>query len=257
MKLKDAVLEVLKRHDGAATTATLFAEVPNLTTAIKSTKSDKILHSIRGMLSHLTGDNRGSPKLIKRIGLATYALIDYEAENNLFDEIATEKVAQESFITLPETKLHGHLQGMLVEIGNMRNFDTYTPDKNVIFNGKSLADISSLESIPQFTYNDRIDIVRQIDVIWFKDGYPVQTFDVENSTNFTNAFVRSYQLKYFTAKCYMIADKRKQNVFNKRLATKPFDEIKGSVEFVENAAVFETYKRMMHLHNFKSENPFL
>lgn len=255
MKLTDAIVYVLKKHGGAATIAALFAEVPHLTTAIKSENPEKIAHSIRGSLSYLIGDSRGSRKRIKRIGLGTYALIGHEAENNLYDEIEKKEVVQENFLALPKSKLHGYLQGMLIEIGNMRKFETYTPDKGTVFNGKNLSELSSVRVMPPFTYSARVDIVRQIDVIWLKDDYPVATFDVENSTNFTHAFLRSYQLKYFTTKCFMVADKSKRAMFDRRAATKPFDEIGDRVEFMENASVFETYERMMHLHKLKAGNP--
>ncbi len=251
MKLTEAVLEVLGKHGGAATVASLFAEVPQLTNAIKSEKTAKIEHSIRGSLSYLMGDSRGSRKCIKRIGLATYALMDYEVKNNLFNEIATEKVEQKSFLALPRTKLHGHLQGMLIEIGNMKKFQTYTPDKNVIFNGKSLAEVSSVKTIPQFTYQTRLKKIAKIDVIWFKNGYPVKTFDVENSTDFTNALVRCSQLENFKTKFVMVANKKKRGIFADRIATHPFNKLRDSVTLWENEFVFEYYKRAMHLHELK------
>lgn len=255
MKWTEAIIEVLQKHGGATTLASMYAEAPKLVSKTSAQDIEKAVRSGLELLKH--GRGKRKQQRIKQIGLATYALMEYEVDNDLFDDIKNSKIEGKSFAALPETKLHGHLQGMLIEIGNMKNFQTYTPDKNVVLNGKKLSEVASLDSIPQFTYADRLDLVRRIDVIWFKDGYPVQTFDVENSTNFTTAFLRSYQLKYFKTKCFMIADKSKENVFKKRLATKPFNEIKDSVTLVENEHVFEAYKRMMHLHELKSQNPIL
>ena len=254
MKWTDAIIEVLERHGGAATLNALYAEVPDLAAASKADDIGKMVRSTVELLKNGRGKN---PKIrIKRIGLGSYALLNYEVDNNLFDAIEQDKLQEQTFSALPEKKLHGHLQGMLVEIGNMKNFQTYTPDKNVVLNGKKLSEVASLDSIPRFTYDDRLDLIRQIDVVWFENGYPVQTFDVEHSTNFTTALLRSYQLKYFKTKCFMVADQKKANLFAKRIATKPFDEIKDDVTLVESAYVFEWYKQMIGLHNLEQQTPF-
>lgn len=253
MKWTDAIIEVLKRHGGAATLNALYAEVPKFATASNADDIEKMVRSTVELLKNGRGEN--PKKRIKRIGLGSYALMDYEVDNNLFDEIEQDKLQEQDFSDLPEKKLHGHLQGMLIEIGNMKNFQTYTPDKNVVLNGKKLSEVASLDSIPRFTYDDRLDLVRQIDVVWFENGYPVQTFDVEHSTNFTTALLRSYQLKYFKTKCFMVADQKKANLFAKRIATKPFDEIKDDVKLVAITYVFEWYKKMIGLHNLEQQAP--
>lgn len=249
LRWKDAVLEVLHQNNGATTLATLYAETPKF---IAKSKSEDYTHDIRGYLTRLKKENK-----IKQIGLSTYALKDFEPTNNIYEEILNEKVTQKSFIALTETTMHGHLQGMLIEIGNMQGYDTYTPDKNVVFNGKSLSEVASMKVIPEFTYSKAVKKIAQIDVIWFKEGYPVKTFDVEHSTDFTKALVRSYQLKYFTAKCFMVADKKKQKLFEDRITTKPFDELQDGVELLFNSDVFDGYKNMLKIATLQKESHLL
>ncbi|MCD6455989.1 MAG: hypothetical protein J7K81_04275 [Methanophagales archaeon] len=87
-----------------------------------------------------------------RIGLGVYALTEY------LDELPT--------ITKPpktkkqkEERLHAKIQGMLLEIGNNRNDveETYTNDKKWIFQNKTLGNLSTLQVIPQFTYENIIN----------------------------------------------------------------------------------------------------
>lgn len=57
---------------------------------------------------------------------------------------------------------------MLIEIGNMEGFDTYTPDVNGIFDNKEIGKLATLKEVPPFTY-DRIikNSIKFVDVIWF------------------------------------------------------------------------------------------
>lgn len=240
---------VLQKHGGAATLATFYNDIPALGVKHNSQDYEKM---IRGYLSRMK--NQG---VIKRIGLSTYALVDYKVQNDLYESILNEKITKRDFVALPSKDMHGHLQGMLIEIGNMKGLDTYSPDKAVVFNGKSLGKITSCESIPAFTYADRLKKIAQIDVIWFKDGYPIKTFDVEHSTDFTKALVRGYQLKYFRADCFMIADAEKEKIFDDRIATKPFDEIKNIVKFLPNSSVFSDYQSILNFTKFKSQSDLL
>lgn len=62
------------------------------------------------------------------------------------------------------------MQGMLIEIGNMDGFNTYTPDKNGIFVNRELGKITTLDTIPKFTYENIVnDSIRFVDVIWFNE----------------------------------------------------------------------------------------
>jgi len=127
-----------------------------------------------------------------RIGLGVYALAEY------LDELPT--------ITKPpktkkqkEERLHAKIQGMLLEIGNNRNDveETYTNDKKWIFQNKTLGNLSTLQFIPQFTYENIInETVRFFDVIWFnKRMFPYKIYEVERSTDFRDAFVKFMELQ--------------------------------------------------------------
>lgn len=244
-----AITEILSKYNGICTLKELYQEVPKL---ISSSRSKDLSHSIRGYLRRLK-----NKALIKQIGLSTYALKNQDYKEHFYESIMESNMSEKDFLAVPLNKIHGRVEGMLVEIGNMRGFETYTPDKNVIFNGKKLADLISYQKVPHFTYLDRIKKIEQIDVLWLKDGYPIKTFDVETSTDFTKALVRCYQLKYFITECFMIADEKKRSIFEDRIKTSPFNQIEKKIKYIENITVFKDYQNILRYNKLKSNSMIL
>lgn len=84
-----------------------------------------------------------------------------------------------------EESLHTVLQGRLLEIGNIRGFKTFCPDKSRAFNNKKLSEISSIQTCPKLEFAN-YDVLRNIDVIWFTERrdnlIPEFAFEVELST---------------------------------------------------------------------------
>jgi hypothetical protein len=50
---------------------------------------------------------------------------------------------------------HGYYQGLLISIGNLKNFKTYSPnqDNKRKFLDKTLSEIRTLQVVPQFSYD--------------------------------------------------------------------------------------------------------
>ncbi|OGW10376.1 MAG: hypothetical protein A2W77_09675 [Nitrospinae bacterium RIFCSPLOWO2_12_39_16] len=236
-----AILEIFEQNNGIVTLHDLYKKVPIL---IGESISLDFNHTIRAYLRRL----KSSKGLIKQIGLSTYALAETRYNNHFYEEIKSNEINYNYFINLPKNKIHGFIEGMLIEIGIFNNYDTYTPDKNVIFNGKRLTDLVRYSCLPDFSYKEILDKVKQIDVIWFKDGFPIKTFDVENSTDFTKAFLRAYQLKSFKTQFYVIASEDKINIYEDRRKIKPFNEIKNDMSFISFDKIFAEYKDAV-IHN--------
>ena len=66
-----------------------------------------------------------------------------------------------------EENLHSILQGRLLEVGNIRGYQTYSPNKSKMFNNKKLENIATLYTCPQLQFSD-YKLLREIDVLWFK-----------------------------------------------------------------------------------------
>lgn len=246
---ESAILEVLDNHKGVATIKQFYNEVPRL---INNSQARDFDHNIRGYLTRLKKKN-----LIKQTGISTYALKKIEIKNSIYERIQKKDIDIEKFLSIPKNKIHNHIEGMLIEIGNMMGFDTYTPDKNVIFNGKKLLELTDYQKIPYFTYLERIKKIETIDVIWFKEGYPIKTFDVENSTDFTKALVRCYQLKYFRTKCFLISQQEKERTFKDRINTSPFSDIEKNVKFKDMLSVFKDYESILKFNQHRENSDLL
>lgn len=87
---------------------------------------------------------------------------------------------------------NAYYQGMIIEIGNIKEFKTYVPsqDKNKNFLNKTLEELVNLKDIPMFTYDHIIQKVQSIDIIWFNEReFPAYIYEIEHSTDFKKFFV--------------------------------------------------------------------
>ena len=79
-----------------------------------------------------------------------------------------------------------------------------------------------------------------------QDCFPIATFDVENSTDFTKGFLRAFQLKSFKCKFYLVADIKKENVYKTRLENQPFVTIKSDYNFLSYSNLFDEYRNAIN-----------
>lgn len=113
-----------------------------------------------------------------------------------------------------EESIHSVLQGRLIEIGNIRGFKTYSPDKSKLFNNNKLSEISSVQSCPKLEFAE-YDVLRKIDVIWFTEKrdnlIPEFAFEVELSTGTWSGVGRLATLMdYRHVKMYVISNDLKK-----------------------------------------------
>jgi hypothetical protein len=115
-----------------------------------------------------------------------------------------------------EESLHSVLQGRLIEIGNIRGYETYCPDKSRKFNDVRLDDLTTLKICPQLQFSD-YTLLRQIDVLWFRpkgsNYIPEYAFEVELSTGVWSGVGRMTTLiDYSNVGLYVISnDSKKYN----------------------------------------------
>jgi hypothetical protein len=113
-----------------------------------------------------------------------------------------------------EESLHSVIQGRLIEIGNIRGFHTFCPDKSKKFNDVELGEISTLTKCPELQFSN-YDLLRKIDVIWFKEKgknfIPANAFEVEMSTGTWSGVGRlSTLIDYHNVGLYIISDTPKK-----------------------------------------------
>ncbi|MGO9481090.1 MAG: hypothetical protein ACLP05_04825 [Candidatus Kryptoniota bacterium] len=113
-----------------------------------------------------------------------------------------------------EESFHSVLQGRLLEIGNIRGYQTFCPNKSKRFNDKKLIEIATLPVCPQLQFSN-YEILRQIDVLWFREKnsnlIPEYAFEVELSTGVWSGVGRMGTLiDYANARLYVISDDDKK-----------------------------------------------
>lgn len=232
-----AILKVLENYKGVATLKELYAEVPHYVSNTQTTSSE---HDIRGYLYRL----KTKKKEIEQIGISTYKLVGVNAENVIYNNIKVDGF-EDDFFRLPELEIHGYVEGMLIEIGNVKKYSTYTPDKNVVFNGEKLQKLISYDEFPKFTYSNIVKKAKMIDVIWFQNDFPAVTFDVEKSTDFSKALLRANEIQHFRTIYYMVALDKKEDQFNDRIEMISFEKIKPYVRFITIKSVYDDYKNLV------------
>jgi hypothetical protein len=171
-----------------------------------------------------------------KVGLGIYALTEY------LDELPASPKPQSKEQEKEQT--HYSIQGMLLEIGNAEGYDTYSPNRNAIFDNKPLLQIMTRPEFPNFTYPGIIQSVRFIDVLWFNDlGFPKFAFEVEITPQFRNSLLRFSELSDFNMVFYLVAEAENQNKYQREISRSVFREIKGRSIFKTCGQVRDMYFR--------------
>ncbi|MBN2009797.1 hypothetical protein JW960_10685 [candidate division KSB1 bacterium] len=150
-----------------------------------------------------------------------------------------------------EESLHSILQGRILEIGNIRGYLTYSPNKSKKFNEKKLEEIATIKTCPKLQFSD-YDLLRQIDVLWFKNRgsnlIPEYAFEVELSTGVWSGMGRMATLiDYENVGLYVIANdaKKYHQVINS------FSEYEMRYKFIANNQIGELYAAELNLRQLR------
>lgn len=108
---------------------------------------------------------------------------------------------------------HSTAQGMLLTLGRMYGYETFAPAADRTsrsFQGKSLADFSTITDCVEFCGKNSLTRVRQIDAMWLaedNDGvYPVFAFEVEHTTGVRSGMDRLVELpERYAARLFVVA----------------------------------------------------
>ena len=140
-----------------------------------------------------------------------------------------------------------------MEIGELRQYETYTYDKNKTFDGKALGLIASIKECPVFTYPNIIQqSVKFIDVIWFnKRKFPAAVYEVENSTDFRSALIKFYELQDFTTKFYVVSPEKRRQKFCKEIEKRAFSSIANRCNFKSYDDIERYYQALLNFSKVK------
>lgn len=230
MKQYQAVIQTLEKLGGQATLAQLNSEVLKIKECQWKTKTP--FASIRRIVQE-------RPEIFKiRPGL--WALLSHQQKLGLAEYQSISQISSESL-----EQSHSYYQGLLIEIGNLRGYNTFIPnqDKNKLFVNKPLKDLSKLATIPMFSHDFLVRRSSTIDVIWFNNRQmPNSFFEVEHSTDFQNSLIKFNDLQDFHARMIIVADENKQSEFSQKINYRAFDDIKSRIKFLSYEALARQYE---------------
>ena len=230
MKQHEAVIQAMKEIGGYATLGQLYKAVPKISDCKWETKTP--FASIRRIVQ--THDE------FFKIRPGLWALTsEKEKVLRLFsDEKVPEKEREYS---------HYFFQGLVVEIGNLKGFQTFVPsqDKNKPFAQQKLGEVTTLSNIYEFTYSEVLRKALTIDVTWFNSrNYPNSFFEIEHSTDIYNSLLKFVEFQDFRISFYIVADNLRRTEFEDKISQNAFVPIKPYVKFWDYDSVSELHTKI-------------
>ena len=181
-----------------------------------------------------------------RIGVGLYALTDF-----------LHKIQKEDVPKKKKERIefqHGRIQGILLEIGELQQFGTYTPDRKKIFDGKMLGLIASIKECPPFTFSNIIkQSVKFIDVIWFNERkFPFRAFEIEHSSDFRGAFVKFSELQDFTTEFFIVSPEERRQKYQTEIRKRAFSAISKRCQFRSYENIEKYYQQLLNYTKVKN-----
>ncbi|MEN9304637.1 MAG: hypothetical protein RL264_3066 [Bacteroidota bacterium] len=235
MKQHTQVIEVMRKNGGFATLGFL-----NHTVDVSGWKSKTPFASIRRIVQ--------DERYFFKIKPGLWALKEFENQ-------ILERFELKESIEKEQSFNHSYYQGLLLEIGNVKGFQTYVPpqDKNKLYLDKKLGLVSSLDSIFDFSYPEIIRRARTIDVIWFNERrLPDSLFEVEHSTDIQNSLLKFNDLQDYYTKFYILSAEERRREFEHKISYSAFSKIKERVKFIDYDYVSSLHTKTFELEKLGS-----
>lgn len=123
--------------------------------------------------------------------------------------------------------IHTKMIYYLAEIGKKLGFSIHIglKEQNAEFEKVKLSDLCSEESPTlRFIPLEKLERIKQIDVIWYRDGEIKYEFEVENTTSITEAIVRGSSIPTESTKKVVVIPREREEFLYKRLQQPIFFE---------------------------------
>ena len=160
--------------------------------------------------------------------------------------LSIEEITKSEILVSPPTTKgitnHSEAEFILLKLGHILGYDTYSPDRNKEAYGQKIEDLISLDEIPQFTTPSLLDTIKNIDVIWFEDEFPVCCFEIEHTTGETTGLLRLYQTSQLNTKLFVIAPSDVLKKFETEMNKIPFSKMK-------NRYIFRSYEDLINFYH--------
>lgn len=241
MNQHEAVIQVMRENSGYATLGYLYANVLKVPDVEWKTKTP--FATMRRIVQ--------DPRFFFKIRPGLWALKGWEKKIP-FEILAEGKVTSRAL----EEFDHTYYQGLLVEIGNLKKFQTFVPsqDKNRKFLERPLASVITVPTMYPFTYPTLIDRAQTIDVTWFNERkMPNTFFEVEHSTDIQNSLGKFVDLQDFNAGFRIVADKAREREYKSKVARTQFQSIADRVKFISYDVVSALHTKTFEIAALESQ----
>jgi len=237
MNQNEAVILTIEKLGGVATLADLYSEVLKIDGCVWKTKTP--FASIRRIVQ--------LNKNIYKIRPGLYGLLKYKQQNETKGIIVENEQNKNSKVV--QEFNHSYYQGLLLIMGKMKELETYVPnqDKNKLYVGRKLGDLKTLDTIPQFSYDNLVKRSSTIDVIWFNErNMPHTFFEVEHSTDIQNSLLKFNDLQDFYTRMVIVADKVRESEFEGKIKYSGFKDLRMNkrVEFLEYEQLIKQFNSL-------------
>lgn len=140
-----------------------------------------------------------------------------------------------------EISSHIEAEAILLEIGNLLGFETFTADSSKVFEGRRLDEISTLKEIPDILRGTKN--IARVDVVWYnEDSPPSYLFEVEDKGNMRDALLRLYQARHLNVRFFIVGPEENRRRFEEWVSNAPY---KSSRKLYN----FRTFEDIAKLHS--------
>lgn len=238
MKQYEAVIKVMKENGGLATLGFLNQNVLKVPGC--EWKTTTPFASIRRIVQ--------DERFFLKIKPGLWALKSYKDEILKKYPIKSENLEEEKEFN------HSYYQGLLVEIGNIKNYQTFVPnqDKNKRFLNKTLKDITTIENLFHFSYDNIVGKAKTVDVSWFnRRKLPNFMFEIEHTTNINGSLLKFYDLQDFNINFYIVADNNRKREYEQKISADVFEVVKNRTKFLDYNKLAEWHTKSFEIYTLE------
>jgi hypothetical protein len=245
MKQNEAVILTLEKLGGVATLGQLNQEVFKIKECEWKTKTP--FASIRRIVQLDTNIFKIKP------GLYGLKKMKAEIENRGIIIETGKNIDSKEF----QEFNHSYYQGLLLIVGKLKGLSTFVPnqDKNrKFYDERKLGDISSMNELPKYSYDNIVQRSSTIDVIWFNErNLPHSFFEVEHSTDIQNSLLKFNDLQDFYSRMIIVADNKRKADYLNKIKYSSFKDlsINNRVSFLDYESLNKQYESLIEQQSFE------
>lgn len=230
----EAIEHVLQDKGGAASLSFIYDNIEQYYPGAKEPREWEA--GIRGVLYRDLGNR------FKRVGLSLYSLVDYKEEKTP---------------TKDKVRMHSFIEGICIELGNFKNYRTYTADPSAVYRDNvKIKELATMPDLPQFTYPEILQEVKHIDVLWFEQKgllFPKYAIEVVDSiSTLNNAINRCLQLQDLHTNFIIVSPEKHYGKYKQTMQLESYRHVQHRFKFLNYDDLQKIYKYTAMLHELEA-----